>query len=224
MQYNATCINPFLKRARREFADLWRRLYVHGASSYRPRNENRGGGMASSHPRNARFACEGAARTRATVRDPSSLIERDRNRCRPICLNFGGEATEKRFRATFCARLSSLVSTTGQEERYQRFTVVTRPPFIAAGHRRPGEIATSRLRFRCRSTLISPVNETPVSDIMTGHACCLNYSWPAALDKSSRFFARGRFVVTKLTFTNLKMYSEYRYISTIAVLDELIKS
>lgn len=29
-------------------------------------------------------------------RDPSSLIERDRNRCRPICLNFGGEATEKR--------------------------------------------------------------------------------------------------------------------------------
>ena len=93
-------------------------------------------------------------RTRTTGRDPSSLIERDRNRCRPICLNFGGEATERRFRAAFCARLSSLVSTTGQEERYQRFTVVTRPPFIATGHRRPGEIATSRLRFRCRSTLI----------------------------------------------------------------------
>lgn len=25
---------------------------------------------------------------------------------------------------------------------------------------------------------------TPVSDIMTGHACCLNYFYPAALDKS----------------------------------------
>ena len=44
IQYNATCINPFLKRARRELADLWRRLYVHGAPSYRPRNENKGGG------------------------------------------------------------------------------------------------------------------------------------------------------------------------------------
>lgn len=44
-------------------------------------------------PPNARFACDRREWRGDESRhgEPSDLIERDRNRRRPICLNFGGE-------------------------------------------------------------------------------------------------------------------------------------
>lgn len=71
--------------------------------------------------------------TNSTRLDPSCLIERDRNRCCPICLNFGGEPRNASPSLSLLLRLSSLVSTSGK-----RSNDVTRPA-IAAGHRRRGD-------------------------------------------------------------------------------------
>lgn len=100
--------------------------------------------------------------------DPSGLIERDRNRCCPICLNFGG------FRGL---RLIVGSASASQFPTASRVVRLSRPAIVV------GEIATSRLGFRSR-TLISPVDGfAPRRAIQASR--CLNYFVPRRI--SPRF-------------------------------------